>query len=120
MEKPKVLYVDDDSINLQLFEAYMEDKFQVLLAGDALTGLEMLQSQSNIRIVVSDMKMPYMDGIEFISKARTKHPSVKYFLLTAYDVSCDIREALDQGVIVQCFHKPITMNSIEHELKKVI
>jgi two-component system, response regulator, stage 0 sporulation protein F len=120
MKRPVILYVDDNSINLQLFEALMGDKYHVILAEDGWSGLSTLESQSNIQIVISDMKMPYMDRIEFISKAKAKHPSLSYFILTAYDVSQNLQEACDQGLIVQCFRKPLDVRYMQDEINKVV
>lgn len=120
MKKPNILYVDDDSINLQLFEAMMGDKYNLLLAEDGLTGLNVLESHSDIQVVISDMRMPRMNGIEFISKAKAKYPDISYFMLTAYDISKNIKEALDQGLFLQCFRKPFDVNKMEEEINKVI
>jgi two-component system, response regulator, stage 0 sporulation protein F len=120
IKRPVILYVDDNSINLQLFEAIMGEKYQVLLAEDGWKGLSALETQSNIQVVISDMKMPYMDGLEFISKAKAKYPTLSYFILTAYDVSSDIQKAFDQGLILQCFRKPFDVKNMEDEINKVL
>ena len=120
MKKPSILYVDDDSVNLMLFEAMMEDKYNVILAEDGLNGLNILDSHSDIQVVISDMRMPHMDGIEFISKAKAKYPAVSYFMLTAYDISNNIKEAFDQGLFLQCFSKPFNVKKMEEEINKVI
>ncbi|HNX89720.1 MAG TPA: response regulator [Paludibacteraceae bacterium] len=120
MDKPAILYVDDEIINLKLLEANLEKKYHVLLAPSGAHGLEMLESRNDVQVVISDMKMPGMSGLEFILKAREKFPSLYYYLMTGFDVSADIQEALSRGQIVTCFTKPVSMGVIDTEIKKVI
>lgn len=120
MSKPSILYVDDEFINLELFEANLEDSYNVLLAENPMQGLEILENQNDVRVVISDMKMPVMNGIEFISKAKAKYPLIHYYILTGYDITKEIRRALNEGLIVNCFRKPFNMNDIDSEIKKVV
>ena len=55
MEKRKILYVDDEEINLLLFEANLEKKYTVLTAEDGISALEILSENKDIEIVISDM-----------------------------------------------------------------
>jgi two-component system, response regulator, stage 0 sporulation protein F len=120
MDKPTILYVDDEIINLELFEANLEKKYNVLLAKSGANGLEILESRNDVQVVISDMKMPNMSGIEFISIAKEKYPSIKYYILTGYDITREIREALNEGLIIKYFRKPFNMNDIDSEIEKVI
>jgi response regulator RpfG family c-di-GMP phosphodiesterase len=67
-DKPKILYVDDESINLQLFEINFSKKYEVLTADYGIKGLEVLIDNPDIRVVVSDMKMPNMKRLLFCCK----------------------------------------------------
>jgi response regulator RpfG family c-di-GMP phosphodiesterase len=120
MDKPSVLYVDDETINLELFQLNLENRYHVLLAANGMEGLSILQNEKDVQVVISDMKMPKMNGIEFISKAKVSHPSIKYYILTGYDVTNEIQEALDKGLILKCFRKPFNMNDIDAEIKKIL
>ena len=62
----KILYVDDEPINLQLFILNFRKKHQVFTAEDGFKALEVLNREPGIIIVISDMKMPGMNGLEFI------------------------------------------------------
>ncbi|WP_296620757.1 response regulator, partial [Marivirga sp.] len=83
-----------------------KDSYEVLTAYDGFRGLEVLDSNIDISIVISDMKMPGMNGIEFIKKARQKYPNKKYYILTGFEISKDINEALRNGLILEYFCKP--------------
>lgn len=118
MNKPTILYVDDEIINLELFQANLESNYNVLLAEDGEQGLKILETQSDIRIVISDMRMPNMTGIEFISKAKALYPSISYYIFTGYDITTEIRDAINNGLIVKYFRKPFNINEIDLEIKK--
>jgi len=66
-EHHTILYVDDEPINLELFEMNFQKRFNVLKALSGAEGLKILESKADISFVVSDMKMPGMSGLEFIT-----------------------------------------------------
>ena len=73
-EKIKILYVDDEQINLKLFIIGMRKNYDVITAENGLIGLEILAKNEDTKIVVSDMRMPKMNGLEFIKEAKRKYP----------------------------------------------
>ena len=119
-QKIKILYVDDEPINLQLFEINMEDKFNVLLAEDGNEGLEVLDANNDISIIISDMKMPGMNGIEFLEKVKEKYPDKKCFILTGFEITLEIKEALDSSLILKYFRKPFNMKEIEGTINSTV
>ncbi len=110
--KAKILYVDDEPINLTLFEINFSDKYTVCTALDGFKGLELLDSEKDIFLIISDMKMPGMNGIEFIKKAKEKYPSKKYYILTGFEITEEIQEALNTKLILKYFRKPFDINEI--------
>jgi two-component system, response regulator, stage 0 sporulation protein F len=117
MNKLKVLYVDDEPINLILFKANLEDKYDVLTAENGFEGLKFISENSDLKVVVSDMKMPNMNGIEFIKKAVSISPRIHYYILTGFEITDEIQEALDVGLIRRYFRKPFNMNDISSEIE---
>jgi response regulator RpfG family c-di-GMP phosphodiesterase len=111
--KTTVLYVDDESINLQLFKANFKNKFNVLIADSGNKGLDVLIENQSIKIVISDMRMPGMNGIEFIKRAKMKFPRITFFILTGYEITDEIQAALDTGLINKYFSKPFKMVEID-------
>ncbi|MDD2564444.1 MAG: response regulator [Salinivirgaceae bacterium] len=118
--RTKILYVDDELINLQLFDLNFNKSYNVLMADNGFTGLEMLESNTNISVVISDMKMPNMNGLEFIKRAKEKHPQKRYCIMTGFDMTDEIREALVNGLIVKYFRKPYNKNEILVALDELI
>lgn len=116
-QKIKLLYVDDEYINLELFKINMEKKYQVIIAVNGNEGLQMLYENPDTTLVISDMKMPGMNGIEFIEKARETYPEKKYFILTGFEITDEIRNALNKGHIIKYFRKPFNMKEINSALE---
>jgi len=116
-ERPKILYVDDEIVNLQLFQLIFSNKYEVFTAENGLKGLELLDNNHNVSIVISDMKMPFMNGIEFIQKSKAKYKKISYFILTGYEITNEIQEALNLGLIVKYFRKPFNKSEIDSEIE---
>jgi len=113
MEKVKILYVDDEIINLQLFQMIFEDKYNVLIVNSGEEGLKVLDKNQDISVVISDMKMPDMNGLEFINVAKSKFPEIDYYILTGFHITEEIDQALKQNMIKQYFSKPFNAKEIE-------
>jgi two-component system, response regulator, stage 0 sporulation protein F len=119
-EKLKILYVDDEQINLKLFIMNMNKKYDVITAENGIKGLEVLANNPTIAIVVSDMKMPKMSGLEFIKLAKEKYPNISFFILTGYEITEEIEEALKSGIIQKYFRKPFSIADIDSSIKNAI
>jgi two-component system, response regulator, stage 0 sporulation protein F len=115
-----LLYVDDETINLKLFEINFKDKFNVITANSGFVGLEKLKENPSISVVISNMRMPEMNGIEFVRLAREQFPNVTYFMLSGYDITDEIELALKESVINKYFKKPFNMKEIEISINAVL
>lgn len=116
----KILYVDDEPINLQLFALNLRKKHPVSTAEDGFKAMAILNLEPNINIVISDMKMPGMNGIEFIKMAKGLFPEKKFFILTGYEITPEIQDALKTGLILKYFSKPINIKEIEKTINDAI
>ena len=119
-EKKSLLYVDDEIINLKLFEINFRRSFNVITALSGSAGLEILKERHEVAVVISDMKMPGMNGIEFIRKAREICPDAIFFILTGYDINEEIEAALDEKLIKSYFRKPYDVEDIESSIRAAI
>ena len=115
-EKITILYVDDEPLNLKLFEINLKKKFNILTAESGAEGLEQLKTNPQIAVVISDMKMPGMNGVEFIRLAKKDFPHIRFFILTGFDITEEIADALNERLIDKYFRKPFNMKEIEDSI----
>lgn len=116
--KYTVLYVDDEPINLQLFELSLSVEYDILTASSGEEGLSVLEKNKNICVVVSDMRMPGMNGLEFIKTAKNKYPAISYFILTGFDITDAIAEAIKENLIIKYFNKPFNISDIKMSINE--
>ena len=79
----KVLYVDDDAINLALFELQFQNHFEVHVCQEPQDAVEKIVEQS-IPVLVSDCKMPGMNGMELIQEVKRVAPHTTCIMLSGY------------------------------------
>lgn len=114
----RILYVDDEPINLMLFQNMFESNYQVLISESGVEGLKVLEEEKNIQIVISDMKMANMSGLEFIRIAKEKNPHVHFYILSGFEITDEIKDALSQKLIYRYFQKPFNMKEIDTAIKE--
>jgi response regulator RpfG family c-di-GMP phosphodiesterase len=108
-----ILIVDDDENLLVSFERNFRRNYTVLTAGSGKEGLQKLQENKKIALVISDMNMPEMDGIEFLSQVKKLNSSITRIMLTGKaDLSVAI-QAVNEGNIFRFLTKPTTPDTLE-------
>ena len=115
-KKTKILYIDDEPFNCMLFKETFNDEYAVYTAHSGNEGLKILSEIKEIHIVISDMRMPIMNGLEFITMAKQEFPEKKYFILTGNEISQEMRQAIQNKLIIKYFQKPLD----SHNIKKAI
>ncbi len=118
-EDISILYVDDEEPNLFLFKVSFEDRYEVITSNSGEEGLKKLgEAHSKIIVVISDMRMPEMNGVEFIRKAQERFTNIGYFILTGYDYDDEIDKALKENVVHKFFTKPFKQEEIEEAIEE--
>lgn len=113
IKKITILYVDDEEINLMLLSKnFSRRNFEVITALSGEEGLKKLNEIKNIKFIISDMRMPRMNGLEFIKKVRLTYPEVICFILTGFEYSEEIEEAIDKNIVNQYFCKPFEIDEM--------
>jgi len=117
--RKSLLYVDDEPMNLMLFELNFGSDYMIFTADSGIAGLEILDANPEISIVFSDMRMPGMNGIDFIRKAKKNYPAVKFLILTGYGITDEIQDALYAGLIAKYISKPFNMKDIKESITEI-
>ncbi len=115
-----ILYLDDEPVNLTLFELMFKSKYGVLLSDSPEKALNLLKEADGIQIVITDMKMPGMNGIEFVKKAKEFKSELPYYLLSGYGMNNEIAEALDCKLINGYLQKPLQREALENIFNQYI
>jgi CheY-like chemotaxis protein len=112
-----VLLVDDDSEMLHAlkegFKKYQES-FAVLLAGDGLRALESLK-QNIISLVVTDLKMPNMDGFELLAHIMEHYPDIPVIIITGYSTP-EMEQLAREGGAVGYIAKPFLIENLARQI----
>src|SRR5262245_28844758 len=104
--KPVILCVDDERNVVESMELNLRRQYQVKTALSGTQGLEILRSEKEVAVILSDMRMPEMDGAAFLAKARETSPDAVRILLTGFaDVEAAVR-AVNDGQIFRFLTKP--------------
>jgi response regulator RpfG family c-di-GMP phosphodiesterase len=111
-----IIYIDDEEINVKIFKIRMSKKFAVLTGLNASEGLKLLEEHDDVKVVLSDLKMPGMNGIEFINVASKKYNDLNFFLVTGYGKTPEIKAMLDANNKTKYFGKPLDMQEIEQAI----
>jgi two-component system response regulator (stage 0 sporulation protein F) len=115
----KILYIDDDAINIELFKINFSRKFDVYTGLSADEGIKILNENPDIDIVITDMKMPGKSGLQFIHEIFNNFTNKRCYMLSGYGINDEISKAMKEGLVIQCFSKPMNRASIEEIINLV-
>ncbi len=115
----KILIVDDE-LNMRLVLSAMLKKegYEVASVSDGREALQILKS-SKIAAVVSDLKMPDIDGMELLSRISEKYPEVPVIMITAHGTVATAVEALKKGAL-DYITKPFDLDELKNVISKAI
>lgn len=111
-DRPQVLFVDDEPLVLEGLRRSVHKEFLADLAGSADEGLEKLRYAGPYAVIISDMHMPGMDGVEFLATVRILSPdSVRVMLTGDSELEVAMR-AVNEGSIFRFLRKPASREQI--------
>jgi YesN/AraC family two-component response regulator len=84
--KKKLIYIDDELINLELFKLNFRNLYEVFLCSTPQDAPEII-SRENIRLVITDYKMPGMNGMELVEIIKSQDPERICMILSGYPES---------------------------------
>lgn len=118
----KVMIIDDEEALRSLLKRTIDwEAKELTVVGEAASGSEAINTIDDLKpdIVFVDIRMPFMDGIEFSKLAIKRYPDLKILILTAFDDFSYAKECIGIGV-TEYLLKPIVKNDIDSVLDRVI
>ena len=113
-----ILIVDDEINNLQLLKRTFRGKYRIITASNGLEGLETLkQNIDEVSLIVSDHKMPIMEGTKFLEEANKIAPDVIKILLTGFSDVEIITDAVNKCNLFQYVLKPFNPDELQEAVK---
>lgn len=106
MEEIKILFVDDEEFVLNAIKRlFMDESYTLLTARSAEQGIEILKKEDP-QIIVSDYRMPGMNGIDFLKKVFLLRPDSVRIVLSGYADTSIVVQAINEGQIYKLIPKP--------------
>jgi two-component system response regulator (stage 0 sporulation protein F) len=116
---PSILIVDDQKgVRRLLEELFKKDGWQIHIASDGKSAIEMLEEISP-DIILMDMKMPNMSGIEASQQILARNPEIQIVIMTAYGEMEVVSQALDIGVC-KCITKPFDITYLREVIHQLV
>lgn len=116
MDKPRVLFVDDDQEILASYARALRKRYAVEVAVGPQVGLSMLEAGLDVAVVVSDLRMPGMDGVEFLGRVRELRPEAVRIILTGFADIAVAMAAVNKSKVFSFLTKPCPEQDLEEAL----
>ncbi len=116
----KILFVDDDPILLAGIARQFHGKFQIVTAEGGIAGLNKVEQEGPYAVVVADMRMPDMNGIQLLSKIQAIAPNTVRIMLTGNADLGTAMHAVNEGNIFRFLEKPCHKDTLEWALQSAL
>ena len=102
----RILFVDDEPHVLDALERQLRKQFEVTIAEGPLQGLQVIEKDGPFAVIVSDLRMPVMDGIQFLAKTKEACPDSIRIVLSGQGDFATVIDAVNEGSIFRFLTKP--------------
>ncbi len=115
----KLLVVDDESEICEFLKSFFEERqYNVVVANSGEQALERVK-QEKPQVILLDIKMPGMDGVQTLKEIKAKYPKIKVIMVTAIETRDKIEECLRLGAD-NYITKPLSLEYLENDVKEKI
>ena len=115
----KILVVDDElNMRLVLKALLSKEGYNVATASDGMEALKILKS-GDVEVIVTDMKMPKLDGMGLLARVIRDYPSIPVIIITAHGTIAAAVDALKKGAF-DYITKPFERDELQHIIRKAI
>jgi CheY-like chemotaxis protein len=117
--KSSILIVDDQKIICEGLERLLSGEYIIYKAFNGKEALDIIKQNSDIDVVLSDIIMPVMDGIELIKRLRLENKDIIIIVMTAGYSGEKITDAMDKGAN-KCLMKPLDIPQLMQTLNNAL
>ena len=108
----KILLVDDEERVLKGIQRGLHGRYDMVTADGGQNGLAILEKHNDVAVVMSDMRMPQMDGAQFLRHVRERYPHIVRLMLTGNNDQETAKKAVNEGAVFRFLNKPCTRESL--------
>ncbi len=119
MSKARILVIDDEESPRESLRFILKDRYDVTLMGDGASGLEAMGREEGFDLVLLDMKMPAMDGLEVLSKILHLNPRMPVVMVTAITEAKPAVQAMKMGA-ADYLNKPFDVDEIRLVVERIL
>jgi CheY-like chemotaxis protein len=119
-ERPRILLVDDEPALLEGLERHLRKPFEVHTSTSAAQALELIALKGPFAVVVSDMRMPHVNGAVFLARVREIAPDTVRLLLTGHADTESAIAAVNEGQIFRFLTKPCPSFQLQAHLDEAV
>lgn len=115
MERKKILIIEDDESSRESLEIHLEELgYEVISTGDGYKGLELMKN-AKPDLVISDNKLPHIDGIELACINESFKNKIPFILTSAYN---NLKDKISNLNIIAFLEKPIDIKLLDNYIKE--
>jgi two-component system NtrC family sensor kinase len=120
-ETIKILCVDDEKNVLRaLKRVFLDCDYEIITAESGSEGLEILNNTDTVQIVISDYRMPQMNGVDFLQEVYRNWPDTLRIVLSGFADMSIIMDAITEGHIYQFIQKPWDDDKLKATISKAL
>lgn len=115
-----ILFVDDEPRILQAYKRTLRKEFKIISAESGKEALALMESEGPFPVIVSDMQMPLMNGVELLAQVKEKYPDTVRIMLTGNADQQTARDAINKGDVYRFLNKPCPPEEMVPALKAAL
>jgi two-component system NtrC family sensor kinase len=121
MDPIRILFVDDEHNVLRSLERlFLEEEYEIFTAASGQEGLETIEQSGPFQLIVSDYRMPAMNGVEFLSEVFRRWPDTERIILSGYADTAAIVAAINEGRVYKFIAKPWNDDDLLRTIREVL
>jgi response regulator RpfG family c-di-GMP phosphodiesterase len=117
LDRPRVLLVDDEPHVIESIAVNLRKEYEVITSTNGADALQILKTVPEIAVVVSDMRMPVMDGADLLYRVRMAQGDVARIVLTGHADAQATASAINRGQVLRFLSKPCSIESLKEALE---